>query len=217
MEFLPQLLTLAGVILLACISPGPDFIAVTSHSLIARSSGIGAAIGVTCAIAVWSTLAVFGLGVMLSQMAWAYEIMRFVGAAYLIYIGLKMVAAMRRSTGIEVEGSSIVATSANEAERKHPAFIMSVRKGALVGLTNPKSMAFFGSLFVTVLPVGAPLWVYIMTIGVVVMVAISWFMTLAMIFSSSHVRNVYGRMRKPFDAVMGAALIGLGVKLAISK
>lgn len=216
MEFLPQLLTLAGVILLACISPGPDFIAVTSHSLMARSAGIGAAIGVTLSIGVWSTLAVFGLGVMLSQMAWAYEVMRFVGAAYLIYLGLKMVAAMRSSKA-DADAAVVTAASIDEEEKKNPAFMLSVRKGLLVGLTNPKSIAFFGSLFVTVMPVGAPLWVYIMTIGVVVMVAICWFTTLAIIFSSSRVRKVYGRMRKPFDAVMGAALIGLGIKLAMSK
>ncbi|MFT0891499.1 LysE family translocator [Pseudochelatococcus sp. G4_1912] len=216
MEFLPQLLTLAGVMLLACISPGPDFIAITSHALTGRRAGLGAAMGVSCACTIWATLAVFGLGVMLSQMAWAYEVVRFVGAAYLIYLGLRMMASLRRQKGRQADDVPTVSAAVEVTESRR-AFLPSVRRGLLVGLTNPKSMAFFGSLFVTVLPVGAPTWVYATTIAVVVVVAIGWFTTLAMIFSSPGVRSVYGRMRKPFDAVMGAALIGLGVKLAMSK
>ncbi len=211
--FLPELLTLAGVMLLACISPGPDFIAVTSHALNSRRAGLGAAVGVTGACAVWSMLAVFGLGVVLARMAWGYELLRLVGAAYLIYLGVRMIYSMRRSAPDAGAGQS----PATAPQPGAAAFLPSVRRGFLVGMTNPKSMAFFGSLFVTVLPVGAPAWVYGATVAVVIVVALGWFSVLAAIFSSSGVRMVYARLRRPFDAVMGAALIGLGVKLAVSR
>ncbi|MGV6872896.1 LysE family translocator [Pseudochelatococcus sp. B33] len=216
--FLPELLTLAGVMLLACISPGPDFIAVTSHALNGRRAGLGAAVGVTGACGVWSTLAVFGLGVVLARMAWGYELLRLVGAAYLVYLGVRMLYGMRK-VGKADEGAQqpAPATLTRPGAIGTMAFLPSVRRGFLVGMTNPKSMAFFGSLFVTILPVGAPAWVYATTVAVVIAVALGWFSTLAVIFSSSGVRMVYARLRRPFDAVMGAALIGLGVKLAVSR
>lgn len=220
--FLAELLTLAGVMLLACISPGPDFIAITSHALNGRRAGVGAALGVTAACTVWATLAVFGLGVVLARMAWGYEVLRLVGAAYLVYLGVRMLYGLRERQGSASEISATPSTtaggiSAGGTRAGGMAFLPSVRRGFLVGMTNPKSMAFFGSLFVTVLPVGAPAWVYGATVGVVIVVALGWFTTLAIIFSSPAVRTVYARLRRPFDAVMGAALIALGVRLAASR
>ena len=80
MDFLPQLSTLAGVVVLACMSPGPDFVAVTSRALVSRKAGIGVALGITVAVAVWATLAIAGLGVLLARVAWLYEAIRLVGA-----------------------------------------------------------------------------------------------------------------------------------------
>ncbi|MFC0218526.1 threonine/homoserine/homoserine lactone efflux protein [Pseudochelatococcus lubricantis] len=211
-EFLPQLLTLAGVMLLACISPGPDFIAVTSHSLLGRRFGLGAALGVSAACAMWAVLAVFGFGVLLSKVAWAYDLLRLLGAAYLVYLGIRMFYGLRHGGGVpEVQQAKV------EGGDGGSAFWPSARRGLLVGMTNPKSAAFFGSLFVTVLPVNAPQGVYMATVAIVAGVAFGWFSTLAVIFSSRSVRMVYARLRRPFDAVMGAALIGLGVKLAVGR
>lgn len=212
--YVAELLTLAGVMLLACISPGPDFIAVTTHALGGRRAGLGAAFGVTLACTAWATLAVFGLGVVLAQMAWGYELLRLVGAVYLVYLGLRMLYGLRKTADGEADALAAAPSALPPAST---AFLPGVRRGFLVGMTNPKSMAFFGSLFVTVLPVSAPAWVYGATLAVVVVVAIGWFSTLAFIFSSSGVRQIYARLRRPFDAVMGAALIGLGVKLAVSR
>ncbi|MGI6246738.1 MAG: LysE family translocator [Pseudochelatococcus sp.] len=211
-EFLPQLLTLAGVMLLACISPGPDFIAVTSHSLLGRRFGLGAALGVGAACAIWAALAVFGFGVVLSRISWAYDILRLVGAAYLVYLGLRMLHGLRHGGGVPEVTQAEVGESGRAA-----ALWPSARRGFLVGMTNPKSAAFFGSLFVTVLPVGAPHGVYAATVAIVAGVALGWFSTLAVIFSSRSVRKVYARLRRPFDALMGAALIGLGVRLAAGR
>ncbi|WP_310673576.1 LysE family transporter, partial [Burkholderia multivorans] len=91
------------------------------------------------------------------------------------------------------------------------------RKGLLVGLTNPKAAAFFGSLFVTLLPAHAPAWVHGATLAVVVAVSLSWFCTVALLFSTNRVQTGYAKLRKPIDAVMGTILLGLGAKLALDR
>eukprot|EP01037_Dinobryon_pediforme_P032418 gene32418-37342_t len=127
MEFGLQLVTLAVVVLLACISPGPDFIAVTAAALASRAAGLRVALGVSIACAVWAALAMFGLGFVLTQISWGYEAIRIVGALYLIYLGSRMLYAARRPYA---DLPSVKAS---------PALGSPFRRGLLVGLTNPKS------------------------------------------------------------------------------
>lgn len=91
------------------------------------------------------------------------------------------------------------------------------QRGLIVGLTNPKAAAFFGSLFVTVLPAHAPLWVHAATIGVVASISLSWFSAMSILFSTKRVQHGYNRLRKPINVVMGTILIGLGAKLAVDR
>lgn len=205
MQFAPQLLTLAAVVLLACVSPGPDFIAVTSNALVSRSRGLGVAAGVAIACAIWAALAMFGLGVLLTETAWLYEAIRLFGAAYLIYLGAKMLfSACKPYAEIDITAA---------AGTEH----VSLRTGLMVGLTNPKSAAFFGSLFVTILPVGMTAVIEWTAVAIVLAVALAWFSLVALMFSSGPVRSAYQSLRRPIDAVMGAILIGLGVRLATAR
>jgi threonine/homoserine/homoserine lactone efflux protein len=86
-----------------------------------------------------------------------------------------------------------------------------------VGITNPKTATFFATLFVTLLPVGAPAWVYAAVVAVVVCVTGTWLCLLAAFFSVGAVRRAYARIRRPADALMGAALVGLGARQAASR
>ena len=206
MAYVPQLLTLAAVLLLACISPGPDFVAITSRALSSRRDGVHVAWGVTAGCVVWAALAMFGLGVVLTQLAGLYMAVRLGGAAYLVYLGGKMLWAARRpAPTLEVQAAEPQPRGGG------------LRRGFLVNMANPKAAVFFGSLFVTVLPAGAPAWVQGGTLLLVGVVAGAWFTALALMFSHGRVRAVYGRLRRPIDAVMGAALVGLGARLAVSR
>ena len=95
--------------------------------------------------------------------------------------------------------------------------LQAYQRGLMVGLTNPKAAAFFGSLFVTVLPTHAPLWVHAATIGMVASISLGWFSAMAMLFSTPRVQHGYNHLRKPMDAVMGTLLISLGAKLAMDR
>lgn len=206
MAYLPYLLTVAGMMLLAAMSPGPDFVAVSAGALAGRRDGVAVALGVACGIVAWATFAVFGLAAMLARLGWIYEGIRLCGAAYLAWLGLKMLLAARTPSPAPAEA----VPPQGAARPKRGGF----RHGLLVNLSNPKAVVFFGSLFVTILPVGAPAWVEIATVAVVAAVSTLWFLALALMFSAGRVRAAYLRLRRPIDALMGAALLGLGARLA---
>lgn len=203
MDYLPQLVTIGAVILLACVSPGPDFIAVTSNALVSRQRGLGVALGTSIGIALWAVLAVVGLGVLLNTIAWLYEAIRIAGVCYLLYLGIKILLGARRPyQDLEIRQTANTTLSAP-------------RVGLLVSATNPKAAAFFGSFFITVLPAHAPGWVLAAAVMVVATVALLWFSLLALMFSTARVRAIYARMRRPIDVFMGVVLVGLGVRLAL--
>lgn len=207
MEYLSQLFTLSGIVLLACISPGPDFVAVTSNALNDRRSGVFVGLGIACAVVVWATLAILGFGLLIKELFWLYEAIRLVGAAYLIYLGTRMLMASFKARNGEPRVDDVPRIGAQQAWRQ----------GFMVGITNPKTATFFATLFVTVLPVGAPAWVYVSVVALVGLITAGWLGLLATFFSVGRVRSVYARMSRVVDAVMGAALVCLGIRLASSR
>lgn len=207
MDYLPQLITLSTIVLLACASPGPDFVAVTSHALQERRAGMLVGLGIACAVTLWATLAILGFGLLIKELFWLYETIRMMGAVYLTYLGIRMLAAALRKVADNGKIPPVSAGSAGQAWKR----------GLLVGLTNPKTATFFATLFVTLLPVGAPAWVYVAVVGLVGSITGVWLGLLAAFFSVGGVRRTYLRIRRPIDALMGAALVGLGIRLAASR
>ena len=224
MNYVAQLAAIAGVMLLACASPGPDMLAVTSHAFARRRAGVCAAAGVATSHALWATLAVFGLGLILARLAWLYEGIRIAGGIYLLYLGAKTLIGLRRPAAARpasavdaVDAAATTTAPASRGAAKPAGGAHAYRRGLLVGLTNPKAAAFFGSLFVTLLPAHAPPWVHGATVATVAAVSIGWFTAIALLFSTGRVQRGYARLRRPVDALMGAALVALGARLALDR
>lgn len=207
MEYLSQLLTLSGIVFLACISPGPDFVAVTSNALNDRRSGVFVGLGIACAVVIWATLAILGFGLLIKELFWLYEAIRLIGAVYLIYLGARMLMASFKARGSAPQLNGVPRAGAFQAWRQ----------GFMVGITNPKTATFFATLFVTVLPVGAPAWVYAGVVAIAGLITAGWLGALATFFSVGRVRSVYARVSRVVDALMGAALVALGVRLASNR
>jgi len=74
MQYVPQLLTMAGIFLLSAMSPGPNFAIETSTAMsVPRRVGILAGLGLAAASLTWALLAVAGIGIILTQIPWIYK------------------------------------------------------------------------------------------------------------------------------------------------
>lgn len=155
----------------------------------------------------WATLAILGFGLLIKELFWLYEAIRLAGALYLIYLGGPMLMGVAKGQYGEQHVSGVARIGAGAAWRR----------GFLVGITNPKTATFFATLFVTLLPVGAPAWVYVSVVALVGLITSLWLGLLASFFSVERVRSVYASIRRPVDALMGAALVGLGIRMATSR
>lgn len=147
MEYTAQLTTVG----LACISPEPDGLAFTSHSLSSRRAGLRVACGIAVAIAAWAAVTIAGLAFVLSQITGLYELLRLAGAACLVYLGVKLLLSAGKHKN-------------TQPAKTLPSSGGTFQRGFVTDITNPKSAAFFSSLFATMLPAHAPNWMYPSTI-----------------------------------------------------
>lgn len=206
MSYLPQLLALASVWAIVVISPGPDFVATVHHAVSrSRRDGLLVALGIVASTTIWVMVSIVGLGVLFARFSWFVEVIRTVGALYLIYLGIKMLwkAHQHRREA--------------EPEVTLPKRGSAWRVGFLTDLSNPKAAAFFGSLFAVFLPAHSPLWLQVASVVVVVMIAACWYGTVACVFSFGPIARGYSRVKKWIDYVTGGILVVLGVRLAVAK
>jgi len=208
MPYLPQLLTLIGVWIIALISPGPDFIVTMRYSIAhSRRDGVFVALGIATGTTIWVTAGIIGLGVLLTQLSWLVFIMRTVGALYLAYLGIKAILNAHHPMQTLMEGVGSLSSRR----------MSSWRVGFLTNISNPKALAFFVSIFVTLLPAHPPFWFQVTIIMIMVVTVATWFCIVACLFSLEPITRMYRRAKKWLDYLTGGLFVALGVRLALSK
>src|SRR5438552_2216336 len=134
MTYVPFLLSLFAVDLLAAMSPGPNFVLV-SQTAIHRTAGHAAAVVLAFVVTnlLWCLAVAFGLSALLEVAPQLYRVMKFAGGAYLIYLG------------VTLWRSGVVPTVSEPSFQSSPS--ASFVRGMLTNLSNPKSVIYFGSIF----------------------------------------------------------------------
>ncbi|MFC4072150.1 LysE family translocator [Actinoplanes subglobosus] len=203
-----QALAFAGVIGLAAVSPGPDFAVVVRRSVSAgRLHGMVAASGVAAGVFVWSIAAAVGVAALLAASAVAFTVVKLAGAAYLMWLGVSaLLAARRGGTGPDQP----------LAGRTEVRLWVSFRDGLLTNVLNPKCGVFFVAVLPQFAPVDGSAGDVLLLSLVAVAVTIAWFVVVANLVAA--LRRVLSRpaVRRSLDAVTGAVLVALGLRLAAS-
>jgi RhtB (resistance to homoserine/threonine) family protein len=202
-----QLFAFAGIVLLAAMSPGPDFVIVTRYAAVSgRRSGVAAALGIACGVFVWAVVAAFGVAALLAASAVAFTLVKLVGAAYLAYLGIRSLLAARRSgAGILTAGTT--ATTG---------LVAAFRQGLLTNLLNPKCAVFFVALMPQFAPADDPRLAQTLLLSVIaVVITAIWFTVVANVVGGLRRLLASSPARRAIDAVTGAILVGLGVRLAV--
>lgn len=205
MDYLPQIITVAGIHLLAVMSPGPDFIVVTRNALVhSRRSGFFTAIGLGLGILTHVTYCLAGIGLIISQSVVLFTIIKYLGAAYLVYIGIRALTAKVQPANLQFKHASGLSD------------MRSLRMGYITNVTNPKATLFILSLFTLVISPDTPLAIkLVMGLEMTVVTAL-WFGLLSYIISHPLVRRRFAKIQHPLERFMGGALVLLGIKVAFS-
>ncbi|MEV0616871.1 LysE family translocator [Nonomuraea sp. NPDC050404] len=205
MDIAASIWSFAAVVALLTVTPGLDTALVLRTSLLAgRRPAWGVTLGIQLGTLVWGVLTAAGLSALLAASQLAYDVLRWAGAAYLLWMGLRMLLAR--------DGEQ----QAPEL-RQEVRFGAGLRRGLLTNLLNPKVGAFYVAVLPGFIPEGAPhALMGLVLAGVHVVEGLVW-SALLIGFASLMGGFLRSRtVRRVLDRLTGVVIVGFGVRLAVS-
>ncbi|WP_209687895.1 LysE family transporter [Cronobacter sakazakii] len=199
-------LFVATIAALGMLSPGPDFFLVIKNAArYPRSAAMMTAAGVIAGVVTHMTYCVAGIAVVITTTPWLFGALKYVGAAYLVWLGVNALLA-RGTTSLALDGVAQESTSLKKA------FI----QGYLCNLLNPKATLFFLAMFTQVLNVNSGLMKKLWYAGIIVALTLVWWPLLVLLIQSQPVRRGLTKAQKVIDKLLGGMLLALGIKVALS-
>lgn len=206
-QFLPFLLAIT----LLSITPGVDTLLVIRNT--ARGGlrdGVLTSLAICCGLFVHAAVSALGISLILLQSAWAFGLLKLVGAAYLIWLGIQSLLSARRGTPLPVAGVI--------AERRPVSFWLPLREGFLSNVFNPKTVIFYMAFLPQFIAPGDPallksLWLA----GVHFVIANVWQIGVAIMVGRAGRLLAKRWVARTLDSVTGTVLMALGIKLALQQ
>jgi threonine/homoserine/homoserine lactone efflux protein len=203
-----SLLTFLGVAVLVIVTPGPDTaLTIRSTLLGGRAAGVSTALGVATGQLVWVLATSAGLVAVLLASEPVFRAVKLAGAVYLIVLGAHaLCAALRGRRGLDVDEQLV-------RRRLDPGG--AYRHGVLSNLGNPKMAVFFASILPQFAPEGHGMLSALVGLGLVFSALTLTWLTAYAIAVSAFGRLLHrSAIRRAVEALAGALLIALGVRLA---
>lgn len=197
------LLAMCAIHLVAMISPGPDFIMVVRNSVkYSPTTGRCTALGIALGLVVHMTYCILGLGIVISQSILLFNLIKYLGAAYLICIGI--MSFMSKDESLDLT---------TQKEAKPLTTFAAMKMGFYVNALNPKATLAFVSLFSAFITPETPLSFQLSFATFVIISAALWFSLVASIFTIKQVQQVFAKAKTRFDRTVGIVLVSLGLKV----
>lgn len=207
--FLYDWLTVVVVASLAIVSPGPNYAVTLKHSLLySRRAGIWTAVGVAAGNLVHVILSLLGVAVIVSQSVVLFITLKWLGAVYLVYLGVRSLTA-RRQEWDEPQ-------AAGEADATSPG-PHALRTSFFVSALNPKVTLFYLVLFTQIVEPATPVATRAAFGLTAVALSFAWYALVAVVVSHKAVVAPLRAVAHWIERATGAVLIVLGLRLALSR
>ncbi len=169
--------------------------------LYSRRAGLLTALGIGAGVTVHVGYSILGVGVLVRESLALFTALKLAGAAYRVFLGLRMLLAREDSVAEEAAGGAGVSSWAM------------LRSGFLTNALNPKTCLFVVSLFMQVIDPHTALPAQLGYGAFIALAHVAWSGLVACFLSSPAVRGRLLRFRRRIDQFFGALLVGFGVLL----
>ncbi|MDQ0626875.1 threonine efflux protein [Burkholderia sp. OAS925] len=189
----------AGVVI-----PGPNFVAVAHKAAsTTRTEALAVVAGIVLVNLFWASCAILGVGIVFAAFPWLAFAVKMAGAAYLIWFGGRLI--FKASAGNSQQIAQAPGGSLRQA----------FAQGFATNIANPKSVAFFAAVFSSAAPPHESVGTFLAMLGMVFVVASSWYGFVALTLSHARIASAYRRSKAWVDRVCGGVIIALGVRQLI--
>ncbi len=188
---------------LLALFPGPNMALIVSNSVAYGTRwGMLTLVGTTSALAIQLALVAIGMSTFLATMGNWFSVLRWVGAAYLVFIGIQtFIARPAEVSRVAVRGRSVRGT---------------IGRGLFVSLTNPKVLLFFGAFFPQFVSPSGNLWLQLPVLSVTFLVVVAALDCICAVLAG-RARTWIARRGRLLNRVSGGMLIGAGAGLALVR
>jgi RhtB (resistance to homoserine/threonine) family protein len=209
--YLIELISLMAIFAFAIVSPGADLAMVMRQAIMhGRGQAIITSFGIGAALMFHVSYTILGLGLVISQSIYLFNLVKWLGVAYLLYIGVK---ALRAGKTDVTAATGDVTSAPRQKQSVLKAFMLGFAANAL----NPKAVFFFLSIFSTVVSAHTPLAIKFSYGLVMASFLILWFIGVSLFMTTPRMRAAFSRASQWIDRASGVVFIALGIKLATEK
>jgi RhtB (resistance to homoserine/threonine) family protein len=202
--FMSEIIAVTAVATLMAVIPGADFVMVTRTSIRnGRWAGLYTTFGICLSICIHATYSIAGLAVVIANSAWLFSMIKYLGAAYLVYIAWQLLTTRELLANDQHVGTEFITDFA------------ALRLGFLSNILNPKTPIFFISIFTQVVSLETPLIIQISYGLIIVLAHLIWFGSVALLLSHPSLLPRFNKHKQKIDKVAGIMLILFSVKLSL--
>lgn len=205
-----QVLAFVGIAAVLTITPGADTLLVMRSVLQrGRRAGFITTLGICMGLFVHAVISALGLSIILVRSATAFEIVKWVGAAYLIFLGLQSLWSALRQQNSEPSKSDV---GASKGSRQ--AFL----EGLLTNILNPKVAIFYLAFLPQFISAGDPVLAKsILLAGLHFAMGIVWLSLITLLLAQLRSVLTHPRTKRLIEGFAGTVLIGFGLRLALER
>ncbi len=211
-QYLPEFMVFAVAHVLSLISPGPDFLMVVQSSLrYSRRTALFVALGISCGELIHVTYSLLGIGLVVAESLWLFTLLKYLGGAYLVYIGIQSLRAKPQ------EAAQIIADNADQHSLVgEPTAWGAFGKGFLTNALNAKAAFFTLSFFTVLVSPTTPFYVQLVYGAFIQVSTLAWFSLVATFLTHGTIQGQFLGAKHWIERTCGALLVVLGIKLAVT-
>lgn len=197
--------SLVLVCMMGAMSPGPSLAVVLKHTMSGgMKNGMLAALSHGVGVGLYAAASLLGLGTLMAQFPTVYQVLVYLGAGYLAYLGLKILLAKPNNDELQVQKSEISAVKA-------------LQDGFAIAFLNPKLAIFFLALFSQFIdPQNLTLSIGIIMCLTVFVIDTGWYLLVAVLTEVSKNRFGFTKQNPWLDKILGVVFIALAIKVVLS-
>ena len=205
---MPELLPFLGVSAILAITPGPDMALVARNALVAGRAAVPATVAGVCAgIVVHVLAAAIGLSALLKASAEAYAVVKVLGGAYLVWLGIQ---AWRASMSERGDKDWMLGLARRFAGRG------AFSQGFISNVLNPKLIVFFISVMPHFTTDGGSFFAQVLILGLAFeLLTVLWLVSYGLFVARVGEAMRHPRVRRLLERISGTVLIALGLQVAV--
>ncbi|HCF80022.1 MAG TPA: amino acid transporter [Glaciecola sp.] len=202
--YMAEIIAVSTIALFMAMLPGADFIMVTRTSISnGRLPGLYMSLGMALSVCIHASYSIAGLAVVIANSAWLFSAIKYLGAAYLIYLAWQLLTT-RETVNID---------QCNSTTQMSP--FTALRMGFTCNILNPKTSIFFLSIFTQVVAVDTPLIMQVSYGLIIILAHLFWYSGVTLLLSHPIILPLFNRQKQKIDKIAGFVLMLIAINLIL--